>query len=216
MQRKPAPDQKPPAGQPGLDIWLGTAISSLRRSAIFDSEVHHMAMIRKLMHMAMIPVLISAVTLPASADSKRQRGSHHISQQILAASGEFCSVPGAYEDVSARDEELRAQIVSELQTGQLTATQSTCLMCMLAQVKRAQRDYEQGSNGLLSLAQVNALRVAQNSVSIQLHRATNNPLMLLNPDGVGFNLPYLGYPNGMNLPCSAARRITSVAPWWMM
>jgi hypothetical protein len=88
-------------------------------------------------------------------------------------------------------------------------------MNMVADVKRTQLDFGKRENSELTLPQLNALRMAQENIAQQLREAVNNPRLVLNPSGVGFNLPYLGYPRGVVLPCSAQKAIGSASPWWM-
>lgn len=162
----------------------------------------------KLTRMATLAI-VSALLVAGSLPAESKRSSHH---QVRLVTG---TMPTTMQLtlLGNRDRQLRAQISSELQTGQLTHFQATSLITMLNQINRAQISYM--SDCSLSQAESDAIVSAMGSVTDQLSAATNNPGTMLDPRAMGFNLPNMGYPTGMHLPREASRQIGSVAPWWM-
>jgi hypothetical protein len=149
--------------------------------------------------------------LPGQARSEHK--AHTNAMLMPSSSFSSCSIPNGIGNLAVRDGELRSQITNELQMGQLNFSQATALITMLDEIKRSERTYGKGM-GHLNIEQENALGSALENVSHQLQASTNNPGSWLNPNGVGFNQPNLGYPKGMSLPCENARQISSARPWW--
>lgn len=154
-------------------------------------------------------ILLACFLAGGMLPSEARKSERHTERQVRMATT-YLPMPVQLYNINERDRQLRAQVRSQLQTGQLTPAQSQSIIVMLDQIKATQENYL--SDCELTQTESNALAAALGSVTSQLNASINSPTTRLNPSAMGFNMPNMGYPRGMS---TRGRDIASVAPWWM-